>query len=638
MGIIRTLSVTILLAVLHSLPLCSADSVPVSPDSLLTLPQLIKEFGYFNSDDYIRSQNPQEERITWLINQSEKLDYQRGIALGNNLLGVIYRDRSEYAKAIDFHEHALLLAGTDTTIIIYALNNLGVVYRRLDKPRQAIDYHMQALQIAEQYTRAKDVSRRSINIALNSIGNINLSLGQPQKALEVFKQSLKLEKQQNNDLGMAINYQNIGLAYEQLGETDTALVYYKKSLHHNEKIGSDLGRSICYNSIGNIFFINGQLETALEYFNNALEYSGKIRDDYHISETHANLGRTYLKLGQPEKAYSEIQKFNAIAHKTRSGYLLKQSYKLLSEYFENTGDYKKAFEAYKTSVVFNDSIINERNARYLSELQTLYEAEKKQQQIELLTKENQLKSQQSFVSLLMILLLFFIGVGVYFVLKRQSEKQRTDLEMKLFRSMMNPHFIFNALASIQSFLYHNDSGKAAIYLGHFSKLTRATLKNSTKNLISLDEELSMLKNYIEIEQMRKRNGFSYEISVDGEIEPDFVFVPPMVLQPFVENAIHHGFCDLDNQNGQLSVEVKPHGQEVQIVITDNGCGINASVNGQGKDGHKSMGIGIFKERVRLIRKKFRKTVKFDIVDLNDINQKLTGTQVTLEFPILEPND
>jgi hypothetical protein len=95
MGIIKTVSVTILLAVLHSVPLYSTGSVPVSTDSVLILPQLIKEFGHFISDDYTRSQNPEEERINWLIEQSEKLDYKRGIALGNNLLGVIYRDRSE---------------------------------------------------------------------------------------------------------------------------------------------------------------------------------------------------------------------------------------------------------------------------------------------------------------------------------------------------------------------------------------------------------------------------------------------------------------------------------------------------------------------------------------------------------------
>lgn len=612
------------------------DTIPV--DIEFTIPQLEEAFQHFKSDDYIRSVNPEEERIIMLVKQSEKHNYTRGIALGNNLLGVIYRDRAEYAKAIEMHEKALSFAGNDTTIIIYALNNLGVVYRRLDKPKQAIDYHMRALQLAEKLPGEPESAKRSINIALNSIGNINLAMSQPEKALEVFKQSLDLELAQNNILGIAINYQNIGLAYEHLGKPDIAMDYYRKSLYENEKINSNLGRSICYNSIGSIFFLKGQLIEALEHYQKALVFSYKTEDDYHISETHANLGRTYLKLGQPERAFPEIQKFNEIAKNIKSGFLLKQSFYLLSEYYEAIGDYKQANNAYKTSVIYNDSIINERNTRYLGELQTIYEAEKQQQQIELLTKENKIKTQQSFVYLLMALLLFFIVVFIYVFLKRQSDKQRVDLEMKLFRSMMNPHFIFNALASIQSFLYHNDSGKAATYLGYFSKLTRSILKNSTKNLVSLEEEISMLRNYIEIEQMRKRNGFTYEIIIDEAIEADFVFVPPMVLQPFVENAIHHGLGEISDGSGKLTVEVLPSGDIVRVVISDNGCGINASLRQKDNKGHKSMGIGIFKERVRLIRKKFKKTVKFGIVDLNEIKQDLTGTQVTLDFPLFEPND
>ncbi|MBN1927195.1 MAG: tetratricopeptide repeat protein [Prolixibacteraceae bacterium] len=640
----KTLFFTLLLLAFLSEPLLSAnagyDTIPgENPvEKELTIPQLEEAFQHFKSDDYIRSVDPEEDRIKRLINQSEKLNYSRGIALGNNLLGVIYRDRAEYAKAIEMHEKALSNAGTDTTIIIYALNNLGVVYRRLDKPKQAIDYHMQALNLAESFPGSPDVAKRSINIALNSIGNINLSMGQPEKALEVFKQSLKLEVEQNNNLGIAINYQNMGLAYEQLGKPDVALEYYQKSLRHNEIINSNLGRSICYNSIGEILFLRGQLVEALEHYQKALVYSYKTEDDYHISETHANLGNTYLKMGQPERALPEIEKFNEIAHKTHSGFLLKNSYKLLSDYYETKGEYKNAIEAFKTSVLYNDSIINERNTRYLTELQTIYEAEKKQQHIELLTKENQIKSQQLFVFLLLVLLLFFIVIFIFIFLKRQQEKQRVDLEMKLFRSLMNPHFIFNALASIQSFLYHNDPEKAATYLGYFSKLTRSILKNSTKDLISLDEEISMLKNYIEIEQMRKRNGFTYEIIMDDAIEPDFVFVPPMVLQPFVENAIHHGLGEIVDGSGKITVKLLQSGKTIRVEISDNGCGINASMKQKENTGHKSMGIGIFKERIRLIRKKFKKSVKFAIVDLNEIDQHINGTRVTLDFPLLEPND
>jgi len=113
--------------------------------------------------------------------------------------------------------------------------------------------------------------------------------------------------------------------------------------------------------------------------------------------------------------------------------------------------------------------------------------------------------------LLVALLVILFGIAIFFYQKKKAGKEKTDLEMKLFRSMMNPHFIFNALGSIQSFLYKNESQKAASYLGSFSKLTRSILKNSTKELIPLEEDISTLRNYMEIEQMRQRESFSYEI-------------------------------------------------------------------------------------------------------------------------------
>jgi tetratricopeptide (TPR) repeat protein len=604
----------------------------------ITISQIDSVLKLFDTSDYIRSNKTKEETINWLIAESEKLKYNTGIARGKNLKGVLLRDRSLYTQAIELHQAALSIAGNDTVVMIYSLNNLGVAYRRLDKPRIALDYHIKALELSDKFRGDLMVAKRSACVALNSIGNINLTLNQPEQALEMFTQSLEREKTLNNELGVAINFQNIGYAYQAMKQPDLALSYFQKSLQYNEKINSFVGRSICLNSIGEVYLSKNEPIEALKNFNMALLFAEKTGDNYYISQTHANLGKAFLKLGRPDLALPEVDKFNSIALKINSGSLIKDSYKLLSEYNENIGNYKVALDYYKTSVDYNDSIVNERNSRYLNELQTIYENKKKEQQIELLTAENEIRTQRLIILLIVVLTILLTVIFLLFWQRKKTTQQKTELKLKLFRSQMDPHFIFNALGSIQSFMYQNEPGKAASYLGQFSSLTRSVLKNSNKELITLEEELETLKNYIEIERMRKRNCFNYELIIDEDIEPDFIYVPPILLQPFVENSIQHGFAKKDCNQGMISIRIEQGPGSIQINITDNGQGINTSLNNKIDNNHQSMGMKIFKERIHLIERKYKKTVKFEVYDLSEKNPELTGTSVLIDFPFIVPDD
>lgn len=603
-----------------------------------TLDDIKNVLNQFDTYDYVRTKNQKEELIRYLIIESERLSYNEGIAKGKNILGVLLRDRAEYAKAIEMHESALKYSGNDTILNIYSLNNLGVAYRRLDKPRLALDYHMKALHLAEACKSNPEVAQRSISVALNSIGNIHLSLNQPHKALEVFTKTLEIEMSLQNHLGMAINYQNIGYAYEAMGNWILALEYYKKSLHENDHIDSEVGRSICYNSIGELLLKENKPTEALTNFELAMKHALITGDIYYISQTQANIGETYLFMRDWAKALPELQEYQKKAMQIESSYLIQDAYRLLSTYYENTADYQNALYLYKKSIQFNDSIVNEKNTRYLNEIQTIYDADKQKQQIELLTIENQVRTQQNYFYLFAVIFASLIAVVIYISVQQRSVKLKNELESKLFRSLMNPHFIFNALGSIQSFLYQNEPQKAAIYLGHFSKLSRSILKNSNKELIPLEEELDALRNYIEIEQMRKRDSFRFELVIDEDIELDFIYVLPTMLQPFAENAIHHGLVGPRIINGLLKIEIQALDKYVHITITDNGLGVNSTNPKLLAATHKSMGLTIFKERIRLIERKFKKTVKFAIVDLKEKDPNLTGTMVIIDFPLIEPND
>jgi tetratricopeptide (TPR) repeat protein len=395
------------------------------PEKNITTIQIDSVLNLFNTFDYVRSNNSKEETINWLITKSEKLKYIPGIARGKNLKGVLLRDRSLYNQAIELHLSALEIAGNDTVIMIYSLNNLGVAYRRLDKPRIALDYHLKALELSDRFKGDPIVAQRSACVALNSIGNINMSLNQPEQALEKFNESLVREQKIDNELGIAINFQNIGNAYQIMNQPDIAISYFQKSLQYNEKINSMVGRSICLNSIGEIYLIKNEPIEALKNFNMALLFAEKTGDDYYISQTHANLGKAFLKLSRPDLALPEIQKFNRIALKINSGLLIKDSYRLLSEYYEKIGNYKLALDNYRTSVICNDSIVNERNSRYLNELQTIYENKKKEQQIEILTAGNEIKTQRSIILFIAVLTILLTAIFFYFTQRKKLFKQGT---------------------------------------------------------------------------------------------------------------------------------------------------------------------------------------------------------------------
>ncbi|MCF8363160.1 MAG: tetratricopeptide repeat protein [Prolixibacteraceae bacterium] len=604
----------------------------------LSISEIRNIIDKFDTYDNVRSNGIKEEFLLHIIKEAKRLDFSWGEANAKNILGVLMRDRAEYADAIQLHESALNLAGSDTLIQVYALNNLGVVYRRLDKPRIALDYHMQALKLSEQFKGNADVATRSACIALNSIGNINLTLNQPKQALEVFAQTLDIEKKVNNHLGMAINYHNIGYAYDVMGETDKALSYFLLSLQQNEIINSEVGKAICYNSIGEIYLKRGNVSRALKEFERAMVFAKISGDNYYISQSFANLGEAFLAMEDYDKAYDALDEYNKLALQINSGLLVQESYKLLSEYYEKTGQFEKALENYKIGVAANDSVVNQQNTRYLNELQTLYEADKKQRQIEMLTVENQVKTQQNYIILFVAIIVLLTLIVIYVVTQVRVEKQKTELRSSLFRSMMNPHFIFNALGSIQSFLYNNEPQKAALYLGNFSKLTRLVLKNSNKSLITLEEEIETLRNYLEIEQMRQRECFTYEFNIDDDVELDFVYVLPTMLQPFVENSIQHGFKNVDCGRGlKISISITQGNNYLHIKLQDNGIGINSNEGSSGEH-HKSMGLLIFKERIRLFEKKYKKTVNFVINDLSEVNENETGTLISIDFPLIEPHD
>jgi sensor histidine kinase YesM len=218
--------------------------------------------------------------------------------------------------------------------------------------------------------------------------------------------------------------------------------------------------------------------------------------------------------------------------------------------------------------------------------------------------------------------------------KQQAELQEraTRLEMQALRAQMNPHFIFNCLSSINCFILENETEKASDYLTRFSRLIRMVLTNSEKPLITLDEELKMLKLYLDMERLRFENSFDYNITYTNDVEAETVLVPPLLLQPFCENAIWHGLMNKEGK-GHLTITIMKENEYLNCVITDDGIGrVRAGELNKGSaKKEKSMGLKITTERLSLFNQDKEGHTFYEIDDLTDEDGAVTGTKVSIRI-------
>jgi len=223
--------------------------------------------------------------------------------------------------------------------------------------------------------------------------------------------------------------------------------------------------------------------------------------------------------------------------------------------------------------------------------------------------------------------------------KTSFEKRLAEVEMSALRAQMNPHFLFNTMNSINHYILRNDTDNASHYLTKFSRLVRQVLNNSKSKTVSLEDEVSALRLYVELEQLRFEDQFNYDLIVDDNIKRDRILIPPMLIQPYVENAIWHGLMPLEDKKGKLMIRIKYKDEHIQVQVEDNGIGRVAS--GNQKSVHvlkkKSLGMDITKDRIKTINQLYGSEATAVIQDLYE-GSDAAGTLVMLHIPIISPPD
>lgn len=566
---------------------------------------------------------------------AKKINSGKAIAVISNYLASNYSEQGKQNAAIQLYKNAYsgFLTQHDTTSASNTLLNLGSSYLDMGNYEESLETQIEALKL-------KELTNDSTNIAIffQSIGEVYKALGMVDKWREYLTEAKKISK---NPEHASFNTQiailnDVAGFQDKDGEHIKALQSYRKMYALAEQNKYTRGMNVALTNLSDVYLQLNDYKNALDAAIQSYKISLKENNIFGITGRCNQIGNVYVAMNKGEKAKTWYNKALKYAGDKYPDEIL-ISYSGLFEANKITGNYKNSVVFSEKYIALKDSLEDLSVKEKVTELETIYQTEKKESEITHLSQQNLIQqSKLRFQKLLIwgiILGAFFILSVTFLLLRQQKLKARNKeilLRHKLLRSQMNPHFIFNSLGAIQNYMYNNENKKASFYLGNFATLMRAVLNHSREELISLKEEMETLRTYLELQKMRV--GFSFEIKCAQKLNPGQVLIPPMLVQPFIENAIKHGVHDY-GEKGKIKVTFVTKNEKLFVSVEDNGTGIN-SVKKDKNPHYNSQAIQIFKERLSLLSSYFRKEINYKISDKKETGNAGTGTFIAIELPLI----
>lgn len=399
------------------------------------------------------------------------------------------------------------------------------------------------------------------------------------------------------------HYLNTGNAYMSVNDTDNAITYFLKAIEIDDDV-SEKAQASAYGNLGYIYFEEERYIEALELFEQAESLYQSDQEFYNLSIIAAWRGKLYAETGQRGKVLEQFELAYDYAKKITDFKQLSSVSKDIAAFYAEEGNYKEAYEFQLAHEQYLEKYNEQVDKGLQKELEAKYDAAEKRQETELLKLE------------------------------------ATRLRLKALRAQMNPHFMYNALNSIQSFITSKDPNAAAKYLAKFAKLMRQSLDYSEVEVISLEKEIEFLETYLYINQkLRFEDRLTYKIVVEEEIEEDILSIPAMIVQPYIENAIEHGLRSI--KDGKLIVTFGLLDDDtISCTIEDNGIGRKKVRELQLQDvrfqEHRSRGTSITEKRLQILMQAKGIDVHVNTIDLvNPKTGEATGTRVEIKIPIVE---
>ena len=517
-----------------------------------------------------------------LENTANKI-YINNYANSIEALAIVFSNQSNYTKALDYHFKAKkLFEKTGNTEKLCALsNNIGIEYQSLNKFELANNNFRKAIQL----NSANSISNVLLytNLAKSSLRNQNYTA-----AKNDLDKALSFIDNEKNPFAKGELYNNLAFYYYKISDFENQKKYVDSAISCFKD--DQFGLTDSYYYLGLYYLAKNNELQAVSYFNKSLEY---CKNNNII----------------------EVQ-----------SYIEKEFYQL----YKSENNYKKALLHYQNYSKLNNQLIANNNEKAVAYSELIDKYDKQKITLQLYKEKQKMRWYcMGFIGLSLIAMLAFLSYRNRQKLIKKNiilEKDISEFHQKALYLQMNPHFIFNCLGSISGFILQNENDTALEYLNHFARLMRLTLENSKEKYISIEKEIESITQYFELEKLRHEAVFSYSIKKLKSVE-EGIKMPPMLLQPLIENAIIHGV--IPQNNGLIDVNFSIEKNQLKITITDDGVGYYISK--AKKEGsvlsHKSMALDIVKQRIETLKGQF-------VIEEIKENGLVKGTQILILLPIL----
>lgn len=600
------------------------------PDSALKYARLLFDFATVKRLDKYQADalNTQGVVMSMQSNMNEALAFfdrslkirkaigdSVGIASSLNNMGIAYSDLGQYYNAIDYYSqgHEVRKSIGDKAGVAASLSNLAEVYSHQGNHQKAIEYATRSLRISEEIG-----DKRIAAAALGNIGNIYYAQADYAMAIYYNELSLQVRKEIGERRGIATCFANLGVFYGKQNDLSRAIDYFEQSMRIRDDLRDKGGVAACLVNIGNYYSRQGETSKGFRYLTQSLKLWEEVGDRVGMASTLNNLGIWYKDTGKYAKALKCSHKAMNIAQEVGDLPVARDAARSLYETYKLIGEHSKALVMFKIYMANEDSLLSRENASAMVKQRLRYEfasmvardsiartsevehmeSEKTIARLANIEQRRITRAVMSLGVLVLVVACTAIAINYWRSFHRHARKA-AHLQTQVWRSQVNPQFIHTALLNINAYVQANERDLASTFLTRFARLMRAVLENARQEEVTLATDLNVMRDYLELERLRLAGRFTYSLEVDPAIDPEVVMVPPMLLQPYAEQAIW-GRANQQEDCVRLVIRVQ-HRKDSLVLTLENDLEPNAPQRPGGS--MRSEGTDITEARLTLLAKK-----------------------------------
>ena len=522
-------------------------------------------------------------------------DYPNGVSHCLNLKGMIYTIQGDFTAATQSYKQAIGIDQQENNLqnLTGSYGNLSVVYQHSGDYYKALDYELKSLKISKQLN-----DRRNISVSYNNIGLIYYHLQNIERAETYFQSSIDYGIDILSEQRIAEYYANLADIKYELHKKDTAMLLYQKALEMSQASHAPNAYIHTLSSLGKVAYENGDYQSAIEHHRKALKACEDNSFHYIEYALYTHLADDYIGLNKMDSSKYYLNLILENSHNQKKHLL--DAYEGLTKVYIQEKKSDSANFYLQKMISLKDSLLNYEQLEMVEELQIQFNTEQLKNDLAEVNLEKErsdrtIERRTLWLYIILAVLIFGTLTIILFLRQRRAviNQRLAEFEQRALRAQMNPHFIFNSLNSIQRLYVEGEIAVANDYMADFSTLLRKILENSSNQKISLKEEIDMLQMYCRLELLRSGGSFEYEFIIDDKIDLHQFTMPPLIIQPFVENAIWHGLLP-KGDHGKLKIVLKYRSpKEISCSVSDNGVGWDTN---QTKT-ESSKGIEITEQRI-----------------------------------------